>query len=97
MHNIMICGRSWFDRRNGCAYCSCTIYIDGALRTTLPMECGYGDYYLQRAGEWLDAHDLIEREHYANGGSEPLHMWAIRAGVVLSYECAHVARNSDLH
>ena len=50
---IFIEGRRWFDKKWGNTYNTVRIYIDGEEKVTLPIEYGYGEYYMQRAEAWL--------------------------------------------
>lgn len=61
-------GRRWFQRTNGNTYNTVTIFKDGEVIADLPMEYGYGDYYLQRAQEWLGKNGEPElAEKHDNG------------------------------
>jgi len=50
-----ISGRRWFQKSYGNTYHSVTINSDDDKSEYLPMEYGYGDYYLQRAEAWIKA------------------------------------------
>lgn len=60
---ITVHGRKWLQRSLGNTYCTTTIYIEGTdvgqLQFELPFEYGPGEYWLQRAIEWLEANGWI--------------------------------------
>ena len=58
-NTIRIEGRRWFQTTYGNTYNTVKIWINGELVATLPMEYGYGDYYLQRAEKWLSDNDYL--------------------------------------
>lgn len=58
---IHIHGLRWFQKTYGNTYNQVKIYLDDELAAFLPEEYGYGEYYLQRAWEWLMAHGYVPR------------------------------------
>lgn len=88
-------GRRWFQRTYGNTYNSVRIFQDGALVASLPMGCGYGDYYLQRAQEWLAERHPELAERHANGAPKVcLTIWLRENGH--SYSVIDVSRQRDL-
>ena len=89
-------GRRWFQKTYGNTYNSVQIFRDGELIADLPMAYGYGDYYLQRAHEWLGANGYPElAEKHENG--MPKHcttIWLREHGA--SYSVIDVERKRDL-
>lgn len=54
MKNYIVHAKQWFDKVHGNSYNAVRIYdLEHNLIVALPFEYGYGDYYLQRAKEWL--------------------------------------------
>lgn len=95
--SIQVSGRRWFQKTYGNTYCTASIYVDGAKVHTLPRQYGYGDYYLQAAGEWLDANGYTpDREKYHSGGSEPLWRYCNDRGIAFLYSATDVQRQKDL-
>lgn len=86
MKTVHVHGSTWFDRLNGNTYSTARIYVDGEHVGDTPFEYGYGDYYIQAAGEWLDANDYTNRKRYAHGGYPAL--WSVLrdAGVIFTSE-----------
>ncbi len=91
MKSLTVIGRRWFQKSAGNTYNSCDIVIDGATVAYLAPSYGYGDYYLQRAGEWLEGHGDIPA-----GRSYPLSVWCRANGVAFTYSVSDVARERDL-
>lgn len=67
-NQFIVKGQLWFDKINGNTYNSLSIYIvmldgEGLLSkkwiADLPICYGYGDYYLQRAKEFLLLNNLV--------------------------------------
>ena len=59
MQAIHIECRRWFQKSYGNTYN--TVYIHrGDESIKLPMEYGYGDYFMQRAQEWLGKNGFPE-------------------------------------
>lgn len=98
MKSIVVLGRRWFRRSYSNTYTSVEVYVDGKLSARIGPTSGYGDYYLQLAGEVLHDTGQLQPapEVYRNGGREGLRSWADRAGVALSYSVTDVARERDL-
>lgn len=51
-----IIGRRWFDRINGNTYHSVEVYKGGKLLERVPFQYGYGDGYMQTAGDIIAKH-----------------------------------------
>lgn len=96
MKTLTIIGRRWFQKTYGNTYNSVRILVDGAEVAYLERSYGYGDYYVQRAFEWLETNGHVQLEHYPNGGTEGWRQWAERNGVALHYEAIDVGRERDL-
>lgn len=96
MKSIVVIGRRWFQKSCGNTYNSANILVDGVHVAHLSKAYGYGDYYMQRAAEWLEANGRIVLKHYDNGGSEQLSVWARRSDVTLYSEVIDVAKERDL-
>jgi hypothetical protein len=96
--SIQVSGRRWFQRTYGNTYCTASIYVNGVKVHTLPRQYGYGDYYLQAAGEWLDANGYTpDREkHASTGGMEPLWRYCNDRGISFLYSVSDVSRQKDL-
>lgn len=96
MTTIHIEGRRWFQRAYGNTYNTVRIFIDGRLAVELPISYGYGDYYIQRAHDWLGENGFPElAERHANG------MPAVNTTIWLrenggSYSVIDVQRKKDL-
>jgi hypothetical protein len=70
--SITILGRKWFDKVNGNTYNTAQIMVNGETVGKTPFQYGYGDFYLQAAGLWLEENKYIKLEHYEHGGSQSL-------------------------
>ena len=64
---ITILGRKWFDKVNGNTYNTAQILINGITVGKTPFQYGYGDHYVDLAGDWLEMNGYIKRERYSNG------------------------------
>lgn len=94
---LHIAARRWFDRANGNTYHSVVIYQNGAIVAEAPFSYGYGDHYMQTAAELIEHLGIVPPPtQYANGGSEPLHLWTERVGLIYSVDCIDVQRKKDL-
>lgn len=93
---IHIEGRRWFRRTYGNTYTTTRIYRDGECIAYLPITGGYGDYYLQRAHEWLGANGYPELAQRHKNGSPTVctTIWLREHGH--SHSVADVAREKDL-
>lgn len=89
MATIHVTGRRWFSKHYGNTYNTVYIYVDGVL-TVLPMEYGYGEYYLQRAEKWLVDNGVIKPD------TSHLRIMCANQGHTFSYDCVDVARQKDL-
>lgn len=96
-NSVIIRGRRWFQKSYGNTYNTVSIEIDGREVTNLPMEYGYGDYYLQRAGDWLEANGYMpNRKHYPNGVAEPVWSYFQDRGISCEYDVIDVKHKRDL-
>jgi hypothetical protein len=94
--SLHIEGRRWFQKTSGNTYNSVKIFRDGECFASLPMEYGYGDYFMQRAQEWLGVNgypELVER--HENGCAKVCFTIWLREHKG-SYSAADVSRKSDL-
>ena len=97
MKHVIVQGRRWFQKTYGNTYNTVRIIVDGESLDPLPMEYGYGDFYLQRAADELDRRGLMPgREHYATGGGEALWRYCERHGITFTNIVADVPRQRDL-
>lgn len=91
VNSLIINGRRWFQRSYGSTYCTADIYVNGEHVHTTPIEYGYGDYYLQAAGEWLAANGYVPHEH-----RHYLPHYCDEAGIDLVNSVSDVSRERDL-
>ena len=96
IQSIFVLGKRWFDRVNGNTYNSVEIFVNGRKVAILPFGYGYGDYYEQRAEEWLIDHGFLEVERYPSGGHPPLWRVAKEQGFEYEREAIDVSRKRDL-
>ena len=89
-------GRRWFRRGPGNTYNSVRIFKDGELLAHLPQTYGYGDYYLQRAHEWLGANGYPELAERHSNGSPKVCMTIWLREHASSYSVIDVSRERDL-
>jgi len=62
-----------------------------------PRAYGYGEYYLQRAGEWLEENGYMpDREHYPSGNKEQAWCYFADRDVPFHYSAVNVQREKDL-
>jgi len=92
--SITIVGRRWFQKYYGNTYNSVRIDVQtpsGCWSRYLPPTYGYGDYYVQRATEWL-------REHFPpiRNCSNHLSIFARENDWHLTYYAQDVDRERDL-
>lgn len=89
-------GRRWFQRTYGNTYRKARIFKDDELIASLPMEYGYGDYYLQRAHEWLGCNGYPELAERHDNGAFKVNttIWLREHGC--TYSVSDVARQRDL-
>lgn len=97
IQHIGIIGKRWFDRVNGNTYNSVQITVNGNRVATLGRGYGYGDYYEQRAVEWLVKHGYLP-EVEERGGSryKPLWQYARDLGFKKDSQAIDVKRKKDL-
>ena len=89
-------GRRWFQRTYGNTYNSVRIFGEGKTLAELPMSYGYGEYYLQRAQEWLGANGYPELAEKHENGSPKVHftVWLREHGG--TYSVIDVDRKREL-
>ena len=96
-NSIVIRGRRWFQKSYGNTYNTVSIEVNGQEVASLPMEHGYDDYYLQRAGDWLESNGYMpDRKHYPNGVSETVWHYFQDRGIICEYYAVDVDRKRDL-
>jgi hypothetical protein len=89
--SIQVIGRRWFQRSYGNTYNTADIYINGEHVHTLPTEYGYGDHYMTRAQDWLEANGYIKLERY-----ELFREYCERNGIIFMKSVTDVSRERDL-
>ena len=94
--SITVIGKRWFDKNYGNTYCSSKVYFDGTLVLEIPMEYGYGSFYIQNAVDKLDKAGLIKIRRYDNGGHEALWQFCERNNIQLNDQVFDVRRKKDL-
>ena len=95
--SIVVVGKRWFQRGPGNTYCTAEILVNGKLVHKTEPEYGYGDYYLQAAGEWLDKNGYLpDIERYQTGGRETLWRYCERKKIAFSSSVSDVSRERDL-
>jgi hypothetical protein len=94
VHAITVVGRRWFNGGN--TYFSAEIFMNGKRVHRIPFEYGYGDAYVQQAGEWLIKNGYVKAEKYKHGGYPPLWRLAKEQGFEFAYSVSDVARKKDL-
>lgn len=96
--SIFLIGRRWFSKSCGNTYNTVYIAIDGVKVCTLPKTYGYGEYYLQRAEDWLESNGYMPgREHYESTGvSEPAWRYYRDRGIHFEHTVIDVMRKKDL-
>lgn len=82
-------GRRWFQRTYGSTYNSVVLHFNDGTQECLDKSYGYGDYYLQRAYEHLQAKELIPSQ------DSKCASWALR-DLGISYSVVDVSRERDL-
>lgn len=93
--NIHISGRRWFQRTYGNTYNSVTIYRNGEQIAYLPRSYGYGEYYLQRAIEWLGDNGYPRFAEKHDNGCSAIGTAELR-DMGVSWSVSDVARQRDL-
>ena len=90
MKSITVLGRRWFERSYGNTYCSVRVLIDGEEVVSTEPTYGYGDYYVQLAGEELVKLGAVPEEKL------PLWSYCRDNGITFTYEAVDVSRERDL-
>lgn len=97
MQSVVVVGRRWFQRTYGNTYHTALIVVNGQTVAKTPKAYGYGDHYLQTAGDWLEQNGYMPgREHYPHGGAEPLWSYCRDRGIAYTAEPIDVTRERDL-
>ena len=86
---ITIIGRKWFDKPNGNTYCTAQIMVNGETVGKTDYQYGYGDFYMQAAGDWLEKNGYIKREHFPHGGATALWRYCSDNNIHLEYSAAY--------
>lgn len=94
--SITVIGRRWFRKNSGNTYISGDILVNGERVHKLPMQGGYGDYYLQLAGEWLKANGYTNQEQYCSGGLQDLWSYCKDNKITFYNDVTDVSRERDL-
>ncbi|KKK93892.1 hypothetical protein LCGC14_2688340 [marine sediment metagenome] len=92
---ITVLGRKWWDRPNGNTYNTAQVMVNGVTVGKTEYCYGYGDYYLQAAGDWLEKRGYIKRGHYPYGGATPLWRYCSDNNIHLEYS-AHYCLKKEL-
>jgi hypothetical protein len=93
---ITVFGRRWFQKSYGNTYNTVSVMVNGETVVNLDKHYGYGDFYLQRAGQWLDDNGYIKPEHYQHGGITPLWQYCRDNNIHFEYHVTDVSREKDL-
>lgn len=97
-NSISIVGRRWFQRSYGNTYNTVEIEIftdAGVFEISLPMEYGYGDYYLQRAFVALRDDGWLNITRHSNGSYNTPN-WSEREALGIHHHAIDVNRKKDL-
>lgn len=94
--SLVVYGKRWFRKSSGTTYTSVTIYVNGGSGVKLERTNGYGDYYLQLAGEWLASNGWTSPERYSSGGLQPLWQYCQDKKIPLITNVIDVPRKKDL-
>jgi hypothetical protein len=90
--SIHIDGRRWFQSTYGNTYCAVKVYINGEHVVTTDWTYGYGDYYIQLAGEHLLKLKLLKLEKHSNGCTESLWQHCADKKIKYTYDVADVLK-----
>ena len=93
---ITVIGRRWFDKINGNTYFSADILVNNQLVHSIKYQYGYGDFYMQAAGEWLAKYGYTHPEKYEFGGITPLWRYCEDNNISLYKTVTDVMRKKDL-
>jgi hypothetical protein len=97
-NSISIVGRRWFQKSYGNTYNTVEIEIftdAGVFEILLPMEYGYGDYYMQRAWAALSADGWLNITRNSNGSYNTPN-WSERENLNIHNKVIDVNRKRDL-
>ncbi len=96
--SVTIIGKRWFQKTYGNTYNTVQIIVDGETVAKLPKAYGYGDYYAQRAEDWLEENGYMPgREHHENGSKEPgWRYFRDDRNIPYNYQAIDVSREKDL-
>lgn len=96
IRSITVIGRRWWHRGPGNTYCSANVLVNGIHVGRVEPTIGYGEYYMQAAGELLERLKYIQPEHYSNGGTQQLWSYCRDHNIPFYYEVSDVSREKDL-
>jgi len=73
---IDVNAKEWFDKVNGNSYFSGTITLNFGTKTakdyTMPFQYGYGNHYIDMAGQQLNKEGVVKLARHDNGSYTPL-------------------------
>lgn len=97
IESITVVGRRWFQKSMGSTYNTVEISINNGSFLKLPFCYGYGNYYIQRAVEFLAEKNVINPEKSTNTGStQPLWRYCKENDIKLHDNVYDVPRKKDL-
>lgn len=84
--SLFVEGRLWTDKTFGNTYFSARVWVDGHIIFTIPFEYGYGDQYLYRTAQELEARGYLPPEYAKNKA-----LWSARDefGIDYYYTATH--------
>jgi len=88
--SIVIMGRRWFQKSYGNTYHTVSVVVNGEPVFDSGECYGYGDHYVQTAGEWLERNGIIGENH------RPLSLYCRERGIDYVCNVSDVARERDL-
>ncbi len=87
--SITVMERLRQDKVNGNTYNTTQRIMNGVTVGKTIFQYGYGDFYIQAAGDWLEKNGYIKREHYPHGGATPLWSYCSDNGIHCEYQSAY--------
>ena len=73
---IDINAKEWFDKVNGNSYFSGSITLNYGTKSekqiVMPFQYGYGEHYIDMAGQQLNKENIIKLVRHTNGSYTPL-------------------------
>jgi hypothetical protein len=92
---ITVIGKRWFEKTNGNTYHSVSVYVNGDLVEHIPFTYGYGDMYMQNAGNIIFKNYETPLKKYSNGAMDRL--WRLKEyGFKIIDSVTDVERKKDL-